>query len=674
MKKAHFLKTETLLATDEMMEAAKEKKYYMFLRAQIIEDNILKVSVYMGKNLRKGSREPNFETYVDKDKEEWTSRDRENKSWRSAKIDNLAGWAYGYQYDKQNWNIQEEREKVNEYFGTGKNFEIKKAVREFQCGVKKELLRKRWTSELEQIDEVMNKVPELPEDFAEWTEEVGFKCHEYILYDKKEEKYYCTHCKKLVRKPETEMVHNKHGYCPECISDVTFKAWRKQKTLSDHEYVGIIQGLNDKSGYIARKFSVHRTLRLENDWKLTGNIHDMTQYEEIRSRLGTQMDEAELFEYGEYKYTGKYRWCHQCRRSAYGGWMNWEYGKAIMYTKNIQEEMQNEEFAHADIARYLGDNSGYSVNPVVILKRLKRSPFIEYLEKMNMTNMCREIVGEGRDVSELNKNGRNVTEILGLDKQRINRLIKLNGGIEILKGLKAEQTCNTKLTDEQLYYISGCVREFVELAEKTGLSLVRQINYIMRQQEEDFANVYSIIRIYKDYLVMAEARGMDIKDEIVCRNRRMKEFHDRYVEENAKNENKARDAKVNVKFKMIEKNYARNKKHFEWSDNEYSVLVPKRASDITKEGRVQHHCVGAHDGYMESMDKDKTFILFLRHKAKKRKAYYTLEVDWGGRVIQAYAAYDRKPEWKTVESALNMWTKEVEKRTKEEKIPQQVAI
>lgn len=668
MKKARFLKIEPLELTEEMIQEALDEKWYMFLRARILEDNILNVSVFMRKSICKGSTHPDFEIFVDKENKEWTSRDVRNGSWRTAKINRLADYSYGSGYGRKNWNIPEERTLVNKYFGTGKNLEIKTAVREFQSDIREENLWRRWINELEQIDETMNEVPELPEDFTEWALDVGFKKNEYILYDRKEDKYYCTHCRKMVRKPETTIAHNEGGWCPECVTDITFKAWKKQKTLVDEKRVGILQRLNDNSGYILRKFGIKRTLRRENQWKVTRERSEVSKIEERRSRLGQYMEERELFEWGEYKYTGQMRWCHQCRRSPFRGWANHEYGKAIMYTKNLQEELQGEKFAHADIALYLGGEAGMPVEPVKQLKRLHQHPFIEYLEKMGLKNLCADIMRGMDDGRMFDSIGRNVKEILKIDKQRINRLIQMNGDMRILKALQVENRLNIRLADAQIYYTAGNIEQFAELAEKTGLSLIRLINYIQRQQDTgDFGTMQETLRMYEDYINMAELRGMDIRDEIVCRNTRMREYHDRYVEEDLENKKKNRDMAVDIKFGNIKKCFKENHEHFTWEDETYIIRVPKKASDITKEGRVQHHCVGASDTYLSRMAEKKTFILFLRKKKSPGKAYYTLETEWNGKIIQAYAAYDRKPDWETVEKVLNTWSEDMKKRTEKEK-------
>ena len=61
------------------------------------------------------------------------------------------------------------------------------------------------------------------------------------------------------------------------------------------------------------------------------------------------------------------------------------------------------------------------------------------------------------------------------------------------------------------------------------------------------------------------------------------------------------------------------------------------------------------------MDKRESFIIFLRKQEEPEVPYYTIETD-GTRVIQAYGAYDRKPDWTMVNKLLQEWIQEVRKR------------
>ena len=67
------------------------------------------------------------------------------------------------------------------------------------------------------------------------------------------------------------------------------------------------------------------------------------------------------------------------------------------------------------------------------------------------------------------------------------------------------------------------------------------------------------------------------------------------------------------------------------------------------------------------MNKGETFILFLRRADAPETPYYTLEVEYDGKIRQSYGAYDRKPDWPTVEPILKSFTRQIGKRTEKEK-------
>ena len=137
----------------------------------------------------------------------------------------------------------------------------------------------------------------------------------------------------------------------------------------------------------------------------------------------------------------------------------------------------------------------------------------------------------------------------------------------------------------------------------------------------------------------------------------------RVLEKNLK-ENEARDREVNEMFPMIAENFKENNKWFAFATKDLQIVTPKRASDITREGRLQHHCVGANNRYMDNMNKGKYFILFLRKKESLNEPYYTLEVTREGKVLQWYGAYDRKPDKETIEKVLERFTKKIQRKEK----------
>jgi len=312
MKKKQLLKMRNFTVADKMVKVAredKENKYFLFLQAAV-ENEILKVSIFPKKWILQGKQKPQFEIYISKSENDFITYEVEEDAWRTAKIDMLQfyGEVYGV-YRRESYEYGACRKIVNDYLGTGK-LGVKNAILEFQCNVRKENLKKKHRSELEQIDSVMGEVPDLPKDFFNWVEKNCFE--EYLMYEKKGKKYkvYCTHCNKYVSVKDKPS-HNTSSICPECKTPAIYKAWNKQKYLYQELSVGIIQRLKDDTAYVLRKFNFRVTRRRKMGWDYAEIYH----WESKRVTLDERFRESEYFEYGEYKYTGISRWCHEARHT-----------------------------------------------------------------------------------------------------------------------------------------------------------------------------------------------------------------------------------------------------------------------------------------------------------------------------------------------------------------------
>lgn len=239
-------------------------------------------------------------------------------------------------------------------------------------------------------------------------------------------------------------------------------------------------------------------------------------------------------------------------------------------------------------------------------------------------------------------------------RQKAKRLIALNANSMMLITL---DLC-PKATDETLKKIGKIKRDITldriaEILEK-GINA----NHFMRLMEvtEKKMTLQAKITMYRDYLDMAERRRCDIHSEIIYRNKRWRHFHDIYLEEL----NRKKDEERAAKFPGICRDLERNRKLFEWQQDDYFVRPAESAEDIIREGRLQHHCVGASDTYMAKMAARESWICFLRKKEAPEEPWYTVEVDKNG-IKQAYAAYDRKPDWKETNKILKAWMQQVKK-------------
>lgn len=252
-----------------------------------------------------------------------------------------------------------------------------------------------------------------------------------------------------------------------------------------------------------------------------------------------------------------------------------------------------------------------------------------------------------------------------LPSRQLKRLAEYDGGIDAWKVL----VVFPKITDRNLKEICGIrggdkLKLVLGLADR-GLNL----NHVLNLLRNTGGIKIQVLRKYTDYLEMAEQRGSRIREEVIYRNKRWEHFHEQYVEEKQleqerldKKRNKAKWAK----WKAITKDWKRNKRIFAWEGDGYVVVVPRSPEEINEEGRRQHHCVGAQDQYKTKMAVRESYILFLRHKETPEEPYYTIEAT-EKKVIQAYGAYDRKPDKDVVDKVLADWMKQVRKNAEAEK-------
>lgn len=679
MKKKMLKELPELLVTPAIRDAEKRDKlktytgyggpvkameYPRFYRAAVHGD-ILQVALFTHDSIRCGNR-PLYTIFIDKEQDEHVTLTQEGK-WRKGKINSLEVDGRTWEVTQKEWSSQGDRKLVNNFFNTGENKNVYQAVLQWQSDLGVRALKKRWESEIEQIDAVMSEVPEEPKNLKEWISSHVFDESVFYYKNKKRVIGYCTHCKSWVDMQQVS--HGEKGKCPRCRAVVTWRSWRKQKTVEDEQWVGVLQRLQDESGYILREYRCRIKWRLENDWENP----ELNIWEVYRTRLGKTLNEEEQYEWAEWKYTGINRWCHPVSHGYQGAYTR--FGKARMYTANMRKELKNEQFARVNVAKIMDYGRSYK-DPAYILKRLYRYPYIEYLQKAGLHRLTREIMEAKEYSSCFDSEKKKINEALKLDKQRYNKLKEWNGGSNTLYLLQLEQSFGGRITKEISEWAEKekGVMGLETLCRRTGLNVVQQLNYIKKQMELMHMDLHNTENIYVDYLNMAEDRGMDIKDDIVCRQKNMREYHDRYAEEKNAENNRKRDKEVNRKFAQIAQQYAQNTEHFALEDKNLMIVVPRRASDITAEGRKQHHCVGASDIYMKKMNEGKTYIVFLRDKKNPKTPYYTIEVGWDGDVKQWYAAYDRKPDEEKIKKVLECWKKQIKERCKKEQVQIRAAV
>ena len=128
-------------------------------------------------------------------------------------------------------------------------------------------------------------------------------------------------------------------------------------------------------------------------------------------------------------------------------------------------------------------------------------------------------------------------------------------------------------------------------------------------------------------------RWIDMCDSLGKPLNRQNNFFREYVE--TKREYDLRKEEFDSK-KMIA-NYAQHAKAWDFAFGDYVVVVPTTPKEIIDEGANMHHCVGS---YVNSVIRNETYIVFVRHKDSPDKCYITCQVRTDGNMGQYFLAYD----------------------------------
>lgn len=429
------------------------------------------------------------------------------------------------------------------------------------------------------------------------------------------------------------------GFLKWCEKQIPQKLGKRQRHVHGKEYIQLFQKCRTGC-YVERMFRVEYDITREKHWHRTTEL--------VRGFSRVPIGSWDRWYYGVIDGAGgkEQRWWD--RKG--GTQVNNCPQKMILYSKNLNE-------------------LGLPTNVVETLKAMhKRMDYgtlaVEAEEYPELEKLAKGGLQQLVCDTCMNKYTReqNWKIVRKLTKSQLQKLAEIDGGIYEAEMLEAHPEMTRESLKMLQAFRGGDRREIIKDVSE-GLN----INHVLTLLKKTNSCSMDSMREYRDYIQMAKARGMTVTDEIVYRNKRWKYFHAQYVEEKEQKE----DAELNRKNGNISADYKENCEVFQANKDGYLFLVPRSAADIRVEGNLQHHCV-SRAGYIEKMNRRESFIIFLRKAEEPKVPYYTIETD-GYRIIQAYGAYDRKPDWDTVNKLLQAWIKEVRKR-KMQRETQRIAI
>ncbi len=478
----------------------------------------------------------------------------------------------------------------------------------------------------------------LPKDWERWLKTNVYEDKRYLFYNARSRRSgTCAYCGNAVAL-DGKQRHNGMGKCPACGSRIQYKAVGKTPEIKDSKQCIYLQKTSE--GFLTRYVYTEKISGPRGEYYKS---HDAVQA----------------------TYNGKKTWYDYCMFSMISGKEYWDdrrpadmaawKAEGYLYTRNVRQVLKDTVFRYAPLPQWMK----HEKRPIPFCDFMcmyEEAPCLEFFIKAGLYRLTREYV-ERRELWP----GRGPVEILGINRQRIRRLIQMDGGIAALKWLRYEEEKSVSLQDdvvlwlqENRLYPDRCESILVRMK-----SVLRMVNYMKKQKIEPA----DIVTTWTDYLRMAESEGMDITDDIVLFPKDLKMRHDQLVElAERRNDEKRMEGYADLDCRIRERLPEASK--YYWENERYMIVPAAKCRELMEEGRTLHHCVGRDDHYMKKMAEGRSWILFLRKKEAPDRPYYTIEVDMQrDEIIQWYSAFDRRPDAVEIKKVLNTFRRNIERKS-----------
>lgn len=612
-------------------------------------DGILKISFFFTEALRSGEDSPAFDVYLDKENDQYLTWDAEDSRWRESTVRNLRYptecWLWKYfqglpEYGTV-WADPESQELIEDYIGD--ELDDLRGVQRWQSGILERKRKKKDKKLTDAWDADMALVPETPEGFKDFADKEGI-AENYIFYlaGNKTKEGFCTYCRDKV--PVIKPKYNSKRKCPVCGKDVTLKSTGKLWTIQTGRYhVHLIQPMDE--GFVLRTFMATRKHKNLIFWKWDSLLW------EVRRVLYCKGKPPRAYRMGDFK--GTYRWIPDTALSE-GFYMNYWRGPLM-----IDGDMDNPEITKTGLIEMAA--SGIRFDPEGYLVSLKIRNCLEQTVKAGLPRLAVSIMDGSYKPGKLRKGS--LAKALGLDNARMGRLRKHNGDIYLRSWLEYEKRMNTVYEDEVLLFFAD-QKIFPDHLQfiLDKMSPVKIRNYLDKQSMLSRQTPSALVGTWRDYLDMARRLKMNISLEIFYKPKNLRKAHDECVKAGGEAEVNRRVNEIRKKFPHIEKILGSIQKKYSFTDKKYSIVVPDKIVDIIFEGRALGHCLDRSDIYFDRIERQESYIVFLRKTEDIDTPYYTLEIEPGGTTRQKRTTGDKQDkDFNEALSFIRKWQKAIQK-------------
>lgn len=537
--------------------------------------------------------------------------------------------------------------------------------------------------EVQRYKTMVDSVPELPADFDEWARGL-IAPEDYALGSWTKGKAHCTACgseidRKALKAADgsgRQAAQGEEAVCPVCGHAVTVRI--RSKFIEKTSMVSILQDIDSKK-------SVARFVDIGFSWSLEGKKTYRSESMWIfLLRHDKRFSHRILYNTilkSEWEQNGCFWKSNPANRTTKAGYM---------YPGGIEVALAGTDYhVTARLIRAMADGKICLNYNRVLAAYASRGTLnmLEYLYKGRFFRLLKESVENidywdgGYRYGPLTRNGRDIEEVFGIsDRQKINRIRDLDGGESLVEWMQLSDETGEKIPQETLTWLAENNirrRDLKDFSER--MSVTKIANYVRKQQAGGYKDrtARAVLSQWSDYLSMCRQEKKNLADDMVFRPRELKRRHDEIVQEinhrkmlEELKRSKAKAAeeakRMREKFPGAEEALREIRERFEYSSDEYMIIVPQKLIEITTEGIALHHCVGSSDRYFERIRNHETYVCFLRKVSEPKVPYYTIEVEPGGTVRQHRGYLDEEPEIEKVKPFIREWQSVLKKRLTEE--------
>ncbi|MGN0481595.1 MAG: PcfJ domain-containing protein [Lachnospiraceae bacterium] len=310
---------------------------------------------------------------------------------------------------------------------------------------------------------------------------------------------------------------------------------------------------------------------------------------------------------------------------------------------------------------------------IMVLMAYAKYPGIETLFKNGLSDIVKVVILRGSS-NLTSKKETKANRILGISKEQYHWLVNYDGDSYIALNMMKKYHIDIKdmpyVTRILSYRLGGRRFDFNTSMDNLTyahqyLSYCQIYNYLSRQNENNGITLYELLNEYVDYLKMRQALEYDMTNPVYIRPKSLRMTYAALRREYKREKNTIYEKEMAIKYSQIAAVARKIQKKYSWQDGTLLIRPAASAIEIVREGRILHHCVGNDEQrYMDNYNKNKAYILVIRHLDTPDTPYITVEIEKNNHIRQWYGKNDKKPDKKQIEKFLEDYADYLNKRVR----------